>query len=40
MFFIESCSCNYELDVRLLDQPDWTYAAQVMVHYIPETVTT
>ena len=30
--FHENCSCNCELDVRLLNHPNWTSIAQVMVH--------
>ena len=33
-----SCSCNCELDVRLLNHPNWTSTAQVMVHFILGTV--
>ena len=35
-----SCICNCELNVRLLNHPNWTSTAQVMVHFILETVTT
>ena len=34
-----SCSCNCELDVRLLNHQNLTSKTQVMVHFIPETVT-
>ena len=32
-----SCICICELDVRLLNHPNWTSTAQVMVHLIPMT---
>ena len=32
-----SCSSICELDVRLLNNPNWTSIAQVMVHLIPRT---
>ena len=28
-----SCSCNYELDVRFLNNLNWTFTAQVMVYF-------
>ena len=28
-----NCSCIYELDVRLLNHPNWTSTTQVMVHF-------
>ena len=31
--FHGNCSCNCELDVRLLNHPNWTSIAQVMVHF-------
>ena len=34
------CSCNCELDVRLLNHQNWTSIAQVMVNFILGTVTT
>ena len=37
--FRRSCSCICELDVRLLNHPNWTSTAQVMVHLIPRTAT-
>ena len=27
-----NCSCNYELDVKILNHPNWTSIAQVIVH--------
>ena len=29
-----SCSCICKLDVRLLNHPNWTSTAQVMVHFL------
>ena len=37
--FTEGCSCNCELDVKLLNHQNWTSIAQVMVHFIPGTAT-
>ena len=34
-----NCSCNCELKVRLLNYPNWTSIAQVMVRLISEIVT-
>ena len=28
-----NCSCNCELDVMLLNHPNWTSITQVMVHF-------
>ena len=28
-----NCSCNRDLDVRLLNNPNWTSISQVMVHF-------
>ena len=30
-----SYRCNCELDVRLLNNPNWTFTSQVMDHFIP-----
>ena len=35
-----NCSCIYEIDIRILNYPNWTTTAQVMVHFIPGTATT
>ena len=34
-----NCSCSCELNVRLLDNPNWTFITQVMVHFpgLPQT---
>ena len=29
-----SCGCNYEIDVRLLNQPIRTFTTQVMLHFL------
>ena len=29
-----NCNCICELDVRLLNHPNWTFIAQVMVHFL------
>ena len=34
-----SCTCNCDLDVRLLNHQNWISIAQVMVHFIPGIVT-
>ena len=35
-----NCICNCELDVRILNYPNWTFIAQVMVHFpgLPQVV--
>ena len=31
--FLRKCSCNCELEIRLLNHPNWTSITQVIVHF-------